>query len=140
MVEDFCGRAEVPDDMEGAEGPALPLADVKLLVNEMSSSRSKKVLHLIPLDILVRLVDVLDRQIQCAQGLSIDGNENVSIICNIQVSFYSWSIFFPIFSKENSLCSQQLLNDCCLQLILICRCIYFINLRSYSHITCISLF
>nr|XP_010923594.1 sister chromatid cohesion protein SCC2 isoform X2 [Elaeis guineensis] len=79
MVEDFCGRAEVPDDMEGAEGPALPLADVKLLVNEMSSSRSKKVLHLIPLDILVRLVDVLDRQIQCAQGLSIDGNENPDI-------------------------------------------------------------
>lgn len=137
MVEDFCGRAEVPDDIEGAEGSSLPLADVKLLVNEVLSFRSKKVLHLIPLDILVRLIDVLDRQIQCAQGLSIDGNENVSIICNIQVSFYSWNFFF---CQENSLCFQQLLKDCCLQLILTCRCIYFICLRSCSYITCISLF
>lgn len=75
MVDDLCVRAEVPDDMEGAEGSSLPLADVKLLVNEILSSRSKKVLQLIPLDTLVRLMNVLDHQIQCAQGLSIEGNE-----------------------------------------------------------------
>ncbi|KAJ0980187.1 hypothetical protein J5N97_008442 [Dioscorea zingiberensis] len=75
MVEDFCGRAELTDDGNGSEVSLLPLADIKLLVNEIMSIRAKKVLQLIPLNILLRLINVLDRQIQWGQGLSLDGNE-----------------------------------------------------------------
>lgn len=81
MVEDFCGKAEVPDDLEGSDGFSLPLADIKALVNEITLVHSKKFLHSIPLDTLTRLINVLDRLIQCAQGVSIEGNENVSHIC-----------------------------------------------------------
>ncbi|XP_074560939.1 sister chromatid cohesion protein SCC2 isoform X1 [Curcuma longa] len=76
MVEDFCSKAEFPDDLELADEQSLPLAEIKTLVNQIMSIRSKKVLHLVPLDILVRLLGVLDRQIQCAQGVSSDGNDN----------------------------------------------------------------
>ncbi|WOK99668.1 nipped-B-like protein A isoform X1 [Canna indica] len=76
MVEEFCGRAEIPDYVEES---SLPLPDIKALVNHIMSIRSKKVLQLIPLDTLVRLINVLDRQIQCAQGLSIDGDGNSDV-------------------------------------------------------------
>ncbi|XP_039139288.1 sister chromatid cohesion protein SCC2 isoform X2 [Dioscorea cayenensis subsp. rotundata] len=75
MVEDFCGSAEVTDDVNGAEVSVLSLADVKRLVNELTSIRAKKVLQLIPLDTLVRLINVLDHQIRHCQGWSFDGNE-----------------------------------------------------------------
>lgn len=78
MVEDFCGSAEVTDDVNGAEVSVLSLADVKRLVNELTSIRAKKVLQLIPLDTLVRLINVLDHQIRHCQGWSFDGNEYVS--------------------------------------------------------------
>lgn len=79
MVEDFCSKAEFPDDLELADEQSLPLAEIKTLVNQIMSIRSKKVLHLVPLDILVRLLGVLDRQIQCAQGVSSDGNDNDNV-------------------------------------------------------------
>lgn len=77
MLEDFCGRAEsTNDNLSEAEGPSLPLSDVKLLVNEIISIRAKKVLHLVPVDTLARLLNILDRQIHHGQGLSIDEHEN----------------------------------------------------------------
>ncbi|KAK1297401.1 hypothetical protein QJS10_CPB15g01459 [Acorus calamus] len=76
MLEDFCGRAEIPaDDRMGEEGESLPHADVKMLVDELLSIRAKRSLHLVPVDTLVRLLNVLDHQIQCGQGLSITENE-----------------------------------------------------------------
>lgn len=85
MAEDFCGRAEIPDDAEGAEVSSIPLTDIKTLLNQIMSIRSKKVLQLIPLNTLVRLINILDRQIQCAQGLSIDGNDNVSFFFGYRI-------------------------------------------------------
>ncbi|XXG63462.1 hypothetical protein AAC387_Pa05g1653 [Persea americana] len=77
MLEDFCGREEITnDDMGEAEGPSMPLTDIKFLLNEIMSIRAKKILHLVPVDTLVRLLNVLDRQIQHGQGLSIDENED----------------------------------------------------------------
>ncbi|KAI3869223.1 hypothetical protein MKX03_021449 [Papaver bracteatum] len=38
--------------------------------------RGKKILHLVPLDILVRLLSVLDLQIRAAEGVSLDENED----------------------------------------------------------------
>uniref|UniRef100_A0A0D9WUQ6 Sister chromatid cohesion protein n=1 Tax=Leersia perrieri TaxID=77586 RepID=A0A0D9WUQ6_9ORYZ len=76
MVEDFCGRVEIPDDTDGDEWLSIPLNDAKVLVNQITSVRSKKILHEIPMDTLTRLLHVIDRQIRCSQGLSIDVKEN----------------------------------------------------------------
>ncbi|XP_058080840.1 sister chromatid cohesion protein SCC2 isoform X2 [Magnolia sinica] len=99
MLEDFCGRAETTnDDLDEGEGPSLPLADIKLLVNEIMSIRGKKILHLVPVDALVRLLNVLDRQIHQGQGLSIDENENSDsdivslVICALESTHASLAI------------------------------------------------
>lgn len=80
-MEDFCGRAEIPtDDRDEAEWLSLPLSDLRMLVNEIMSIRAKKLLHLVPVDILVRLLRVLDHQIHRAEGLSIEDCEHVSLL------------------------------------------------------------
>ncbi|KAL6880324.1 hypothetical protein ACP4OV_011889 [Aristida adscensionis] len=76
MVEDFCGKAETLDEADGADWLSIPLNDVKVLVNEITSVRSKKILHEVPMDTITRLLYVMDRQIRCSQGLSIDVKEN----------------------------------------------------------------
>ncbi|KAH0434471.1 hypothetical protein IEQ34_026829 [Dendrobium chrysotoxum] len=78
MLEDFCGKAEVLDDMGGEGGPSIPLVDIKNLINEITSPSAKKILHIVPPETLVRVVNVLDQQIQCGQGLSINENDNSS--------------------------------------------------------------
>ncbi|XP_043723942.1 sister chromatid cohesion protein SCC2 [Telopea speciosissima] len=76
VVEDLCSRAEsLNDDEDEAEWTSLPLADLKMLGNEVISICAKKILHLVPVDNLVKLLDVLDRQIRRAEGLSIVENE-----------------------------------------------------------------
>ncbi|RWW03544.1 hypothetical protein GW17_00033293 [Ensete ventricosum] len=39
MAEDFCGRAEMPDDAEGAEVSSIPLTDIRTLLNQIMSIR-----------------------------------------------------------------------------------------------------
>ncbi|XP_052198157.1 sister chromatid cohesion protein SCC2 isoform X2 [Diospyros lotus] len=77
-LEEFCGRAEVPsyDQDVTAEWLQLPVSDLRMLVNEIVSIRAKKVLHLVPVDVLVRLLRVLDHQIHRAEGLSINECEH----------------------------------------------------------------
>ncbi|PON83467.1 Coatomer beta subunit [Trema orientale] len=76
LVDNFCGRAEIfSDDRDEAEWLTLPLSDIRNLVNEIMSIRAKGLLHLIPVDILVRLLRVLDQQIHRAEGLSINDSE-----------------------------------------------------------------
>ena len=80
MVDNFCGRAEIfSDDRDEAEWLYLPLSDIRNLVNEIMSIRAKRLLHLVPVDILVRLLRVLDQQIHRAEGLSINNCEHVSL-------------------------------------------------------------
>lgn len=72
MLEDFCGRAEVPgDDRDEAEWSSVPVDEVRVLVNELMTVRSKMLLHMVPVDILSRLLHTLDHQIHRAEGLSI---------------------------------------------------------------------
>lgn len=79
MLDDFCGRAEIPsDERDEAEWLSLPAADLRMLVNEIMSIRAKKLLHLVPVDVLVRLLRVLDHQIHRAEGLSVEECEHVS--------------------------------------------------------------
>lgn len=75
----MCGRAEIfSDDRDEAEWLSLPLSDLRMLVNEIMSVRGKRLLHLVPVDILVRLLRVLDHQVHRAEGLSINEFEHVS--------------------------------------------------------------
>lgn len=79
MLEDFCGRATIPtEDQNEPEWLSLPVADIRMLVNEIMSIRAKKLLHLVSVDVLVRLLQVLDHQIHRAEGLSIDERVHVS--------------------------------------------------------------
>ncbi|KAK6928115.1 Sister chromatid cohesion C-terminal domain [Dillenia turbinata] len=76
VVEELCGRAEIfSDDQEQAEWLPLPIGDIKRLVNEIMSVRAKRLLPLVPVEILVRLLKVLDHQIHRAEGLSLDDCE-----------------------------------------------------------------
>ena len=99
MVEDFCGRVEIPDDADGDEWLSIPLNDAKVLANEITFVRSKKILHEIPMDTLTRLLHVIDRQIRCSQGLSIDVKENVSVVV---AKFYLLQncIWFSFFCSD----------------------------------------
>ncbi|XP_015879861.3 sister chromatid cohesion protein SCC2 [Ziziphus jujuba] len=91
LVEDLCGRAEIfSDDRDEAEWLSLPLSDLRMLVNEIMSVRGKRLLHLVPVDILVRLLRVLDHQVHRAEGLSINECEHSdsdvvsSIFCGLE--------------------------------------------------------
>lgn len=80
MLEDFCNRAEgTNDEVDEEDGSPLHLADIKQLLNKIISFREKKPLHLVPVEDFVRLLNILDRQIQLGQVLSIDENESVSV-------------------------------------------------------------
>lgn len=80
-LEDFCGRAEVPsDDRDDTEWLSLPVSDLRMLVNEIMTIRAKKLLHLVSVEILVRVLQVLDHQIHRAEGLSVNDRERVSFM------------------------------------------------------------
>ena len=83
LLEDLCSKAELQsDDRDEAEWLPLPLSDLRLLVNEIMSIHQKKLLHFVPVEILVRLLNVLDHQIHRAEGLSIEDCDNVSSLFN----------------------------------------------------------
>ncbi|KAE8724835.1 Pearli, putative isoform 2 [Hibiscus syriacus] len=73
MLEDFCSRAQIhSDDRDEMEWLSLPVNDVRMLVNEIMSMHAKRLLHLVPVYILVKLLRILDHQIHRAEGLSVD--------------------------------------------------------------------
>ncbi|KAF9624141.1 hypothetical protein IFM89_008079 [Coptis chinensis] len=77
VVEELCSRVEcLNEDQDEADAQPMSSTDLKMLVSEIMSIRAKKFMHLVPVDILVRLLNVLDRQIRFAECLSIDDNEN----------------------------------------------------------------
>ncbi|KAL0681088.1 hypothetical protein Bca4012_047935 [Brassica carinata] len=79
MLEDFCGKAEVPgDDRNEAEWSSMPVDEVRVLVTELMTIRSKMLLHMVPVDILSRLLHTLDHQIHRAEGLSINSEHSDS--------------------------------------------------------------
>ncbi|KAI3987759.1 hypothetical protein MKX01_028493, partial [Papaver californicum] len=78
-LEELCSRSDnlnEDQDQDEADAQLLSSTDLKILVNDTMTVRGKKILHLIPLDILVRLLSVLDLQIRAAEGVSIDENED----------------------------------------------------------------
>ncbi|XP_071913172.1 sister chromatid cohesion protein SCC2-like isoform X1 [Coffea arabica] len=77
LLEGICSRSEIfSDDRDEAEWLPLTVGDLKTVVNEIISIRAKRILHLVPIDILSRFLRVLDHQIHRAEGLSINGSEH----------------------------------------------------------------
>lgn len=77
VLDGFCSRAEIPgEEQDETEWLQMPTSDIRMVVNEVLSIRTEKMLHLVPVDNLVRLLKVLDHQIHRAEGLSIDECEH----------------------------------------------------------------
>ncbi|CAH2072676.1 unnamed protein product [Thlaspi arvense] len=94
MLEDFCSRAEVPgDDRDEAEWSSVPADEVRVLVNELMTIRSKMLLHMVPVDILSRLLHTLDHQIHRAEGLSVNSehsdSDSVSLVLGALESIHA---------------------------------------------------
>lgn len=85
-LEDICNRVEIPsDDRDEMEWAPLTQSDLKALVNEIMSIRSKNLLHIVPVDNLSRILKVLDHQIHRAEGLSIDDCEKVTFCTSYHI-------------------------------------------------------
>ncbi|KAE9612620.1 putative chromatin regulator PHD family [Lupinus albus] len=92
VLEDLCSKAECNnDDRDEEEWLSVPLSDLRMLVNEIMSIREKKLLHLVPVEFLVRLLKVLDHQIHRAEGLSIEDldNSDSDLVSSILVALES---------------------------------------------------
>ncbi|GAB2299288.1 hypothetical protein Dimus_033359 [Dionaea muscipula] len=77
VLEDFLNRADIQnEDQDDAEWFSLPSSDVRVLTKEIMSIRAEKMLHLVPVDMLGRLLKILDHQIHQAEGLSIEEPEH----------------------------------------------------------------
>ncbi|XP_074301970.1 sister chromatid cohesion protein SCC2-like isoform X1 [Silene latifolia] len=77
VLEELCSRAEIPgEELEEAEWLQLSTSDIRTILKEVLSIRTQNMLHLVPVNILVRLLKVLDNQIHRAEGISIDECEN----------------------------------------------------------------
>ena len=118
-LEDLCGRAEMnDDDREESEWLPLSLADIKVLVNDVVSIRAKNYLHLVPVDILVRTLRVLDHQIHRAEGLSINECEHVSLrfsihmlfvvdmYCTQQLRHANWVVALLLYKLYMCICTE----------------------------------
>ncbi|CAN8236312.1 unnamed protein product [Cochlearia groenlandica] len=111
MLEDFCGRAEVPgDDRDETEWSSMPVGDVRVLVNELMTIRSKKLLHMVPVDVLSRLLHTLDHQIHRAEGLTINSEHSDSESVLLVLSAFE-SIHASLAVMANSDMPKQLYKE-----------------------------
>ncbi|KAI8548413.1 hypothetical protein RHMOL_Rhmol07G0271800 [Rhododendron molle] len=107
--------AEIPsDDRDDAEWLQLPVADVRQLVNEILSSRTEKVLHLISVDVLVRLLRVLDHQIHWSEVLSVNECEHsdsdvLSSICGALESIHAALAIMAYNDMPKQLYNEELI-------------------------------
>ena len=84
MLDDYLERAKIPGEDEGEEeGAWLPLSEIKLLANEITSTHSRNTLHLAPVDTIVRLLSLLDHHIRCGHDMTVDEEDDVSLDNNM---------------------------------------------------------
>ncbi|CAL1357633.1 unnamed protein product [Linum trigynum] len=114
-LEEFCGKAEVAnDERDEVDWLALPASDIRLLVNEIMLLRGKKLLHLVPLEALVRLLRILDHQIHRAEGISIDqldhsGSDAVSYVFSALESIHAALAVMTHNSMPKQLYKEELI-------------------------------
>jgi cohesin loading factor subunit SCC2 len=90
LLDDYLERAEIPGEDEGEEeGTWLPLSEIKILANEITSAHSRNTLHLVPVDTIVRLLSLLDRHIRRGHDMTVDEEDDVSLYNNL----FSWFLF-----------------------------------------------
>ncbi|CAI0454365.1 unnamed protein product [Linum tenue] len=115
ILEEFCGKAEVAnDERDEVDWLALPASDIRFLVNEIMLLRGKKLLHLVPLEALVRLLQILDHQIHRAEGISIDqldhsGSDAVSYVFSALESIHAALAVMAHNSMPKQLYKEELI-------------------------------
>ncbi|CAL1392291.1 unnamed protein product [Linum trigynum] len=115
ILEEFLCKAEVAnDERDEVEWLALPASDIRLLVNDIMLLRGKKLLHLVPLEALVRLLRILDHQIHRAEGISIDqldhsGSDAVSYVFSALESIHAALAVMAHNSMPKQLYKEELI-------------------------------
>ncbi|XP_027357770.1 sister chromatid cohesion protein SCC2 [Abrus precatorius] len=112
FLEDLCNKSEFnSDDRDEAEWLPLPLSDLRLLVSEIASIREKKILHLVPVEALVRLLKVLDHQIHRAEGLSIEecDNSDSELVSSVLIALESIHAALAVMAHTDM--PKQLYNE-----------------------------
>ncbi|KAL9259895.1 Sister chromatid cohesion protein SCC2-like protein [Drosera capensis] len=94
VLEQFLDKSEVcNEDQDDVEWSPLAISDITMVIKEIMSIRVEKMLHLISVDMLLRLLKFLDRQIHHAEGLTIHDSEhsgsNFSLICGALESIHA---------------------------------------------------
>ena len=117
MLEDFCGKAEVPgDDRNEAEWSSVPVDEIRVLVTELMTIRSKMLLHVVPVDILSRLLHTLDHQIHRAEGLSINSEHVSNFLFGslyMRLSCFTWDRFHVALDAWTILSNNLAFNQRC---------------------------
>lgn len=114
-LEEFCGRAEIAsDERDDQEWLSMSSADLRMLVKEITTIRSKKLLHLVPVDILVRLLSFLDHQIHRAEGLFLDecehsDSEAVSLVFSALESIHAALAIMAHCNMPKQLCKEEII-------------------------------
>ena len=84
MLDDYLEREEIPGEDEGEEeGAWLPLSEIKLLANKITSAHSRNSLHLAPVETIVRLLSLLDCHIRRGHDMTVDEEDDVSLDNNM---------------------------------------------------------
>ncbi|KAH9304417.1 hypothetical protein KI387_008821 [Taxus chinensis] len=104
LLDNHFERTEMPGENEGEEeGTWLPLSDIKILSNEIMAAHSKNTLHLVPVDSIVRLLNLLDRHIQHASDIAVDEEDDIDSdnFCIVMSALESVHISLTIMTHRN---------------------------------------
>ena len=83
-MDDYLEREEIPGEDEGEEeGAWIPISEIKLLSNQITSTHSRNTLHLALVDTIVRLLSLLDRHIGRGNDMTVDEEDDVSLNNNM---------------------------------------------------------
>ena len=86
-MEDVFERIDVFEEDEGLEGGTyLSLSEMKNLVEAIATAHAKNVLQIVPVDHLVKTVNLFDRHVQRAGGQCVDDDDEVKNSCLITLT------------------------------------------------------
>lgn len=86
VMEGVFDRVDL-DEEDGMEGGTfLTLSEMKFLMEEIATAHAKNILYMVPVDHLVKTVNLLDRHVQHAIGQCVVVDDEVTNIFSSQIS------------------------------------------------------
>ena len=87
VMEGVFERIDLFDEDDGVEGGTyLFLSEMKNLVEAIATAHAKNVLQIVPVDHLVKTVNLFDRHVQRAGGQCVDDDDEVRDSCLITLT------------------------------------------------------